>query len=150
MKVGIISCGSTKKNYPCPASEMYEDGRFFSLLKSYVEENYDRYYILSGHYGLLDPEQIIEPYPDTVFFVQKIFRDKAKKEGRTLKAVPKEQQRQWGIDVANAIDWNQFDKVDFHINIYYWKNLEPHFTDLDKFEFHKFARRLGPAMQKYR
>ncbi len=97
---------------------MYEDGAFFALLRDYAIANYDHYFIVSGKYGLLDPDEIIEPYEDTVFFVQKIFRDRALKEGRILKAVPKKEQIQWGIDVWNAIDWNQFDRVDFHINIY--------------------------------
>ena len=55
--------------------------------------------------GLMKPDEIIEPYDDVVFFVQKIFRDRAKKQGRTLKAVSKENQKVWGGKVWGAIDW---------------------------------------------
>lgn len=148
-KIAVINCGSVKKDYPCAAKEMYEDGRLFKKMREYVEQTYDHYYILSGKYGLLEPDQVIEPYEDVVFFVQKIFRDRAKKEGRTLKAVSKADQAIWGKQVADAIDWDQFDEVNFHINIYYWEPLEPHFNhNPDKFIHHKFERRLGPNLQK--
>lgn len=148
-KIAIINCGSVKKDYACPAKEMYEDGRLFKKMREYVEKTYDKYYILSGKYGLLEPDQVIEPYEDVVFFVQKIFRDRAKKEGRVLKAVSKEDQAIWGNQVADAIDWDQFDEVNFHINIYYWEPLKPHFKhNPEKFIYHKFERRLGPNLQK--
>ena len=108
-KIAVINCGSKKKDQACPAREMYEGGSLFRKMRDYVEQTYDSYYILSGHYGLMEPNQIIEPYEDVVFFVQKIFRDRAKKEGRILKAVSKIDQAKWGGEVANKIDWEQFD-----------------------------------------
>ena len=148
-KIGVISCGSKKKLYACPAKEMYEDGSLFKKMQEYAKQAYDKYYILSGHYGLLDPDQIIEPYEDVVFFVQKIFRDRAKKEGRVLTAVSKEDQAIWGKKVFNSIDWEQFEQVNFHINIYYWYPLKKHFNyNPNKFIHHKFERRLGPNLQK--
>ena len=84
-----------------------------------------------------------------MFFVQKIFRDRAKKEGRVLKAVSKEDQAKWGEEVANKINWDQFDEVNFHINIYYWDPLKKHFKhNPSKFIHHKFERRLGPNLKK--
>jgi len=148
-KIAVINCGSKKKDQACPAREMYEDGSLFRKMRDYAEQAYDKYYIISGHYGLLEPNQIIEPYEDVVFFVQKIFRDRAKKEGKILKAVSKENQKIWGVNVFKAVDWNQFDQVDFLINIYYWDPLKSHFSsNPQKFQFHKFERRLGPNLQK--
>lgn len=146
-KIAVINCGSKKKTQACPAREMYEDGSLFRKMRDYAEQAYNRYFIVSGHYGLLEPNQIIEPYEDVVFFVQKIFRERAKKEGRILKAVSKDDQKIWGKNVFNAIDWNQFSQVDFLINIYYWEPLQPYFTD-SKFQHHKFERRLGPNLKK--
>jgi len=146
-KIAIINCGSKKKDHACDAREMYEGGSLFKKMREYAEKAYDKYYIISGHYGLLEPNQIIEPYEDVVFFVQKIFRDRAKKEGKVLTAVSKADQKIWGKKVFDAIDWNQFEQVDFLINIYYWEPLQPYFTD-GKFQHHKFERRLGPNLKK--
>ena len=108
-KIAVINCGSTKKDYACSAREMYDGGHLFRTIRDFVEQNYDEYYILSGHYGLIRPDEIIEPYDDVVFFVQKIFRDRAKKQGKILKAVSKENQKLWGKKVWNAIDWESYD-----------------------------------------
>ena len=140
--IGIITCGSIKKDYSCSAVEMYSDGRFFKTMKSYVEQTYDKYYILSGHYGLLEPTQVIEPYGDVVFFAQKIFKN------RGLKPKNKEYKQQWGKMVFNQSNFGN-NQVNWHINIYYWEYLEKYFTSFNHI-FHKFERRLGPNMKKYK
>lgn len=139
--IGIITCGSTKKDYSCSAVEMYSDGRFFNTMRKYVENTYDKYYILSGKYGLLDPNEIIEPYGDVVFFAQKIFKK------RGLKPQPKEYKLKWAEMVSNQVNFT--DEVNWHINIYYWEYLQPYFTSSNHI-FHKFERRLGPNMKKYK
>jgi hypothetical protein len=128
---------------------MYEDGSLFKKIRDYVESTYPQYYILSGKYGLLEPNQIIEPYEDVVFFSQKIFRDRAKKQGKILKVTPKDEQKKWAKKVWEALDWNKFDNVNFYINIYYWNPLKDHFSDPNKFIHHKFERRLGPNLKKF-
>ena len=140
MRVAIITCGSTKKDYSGSAAEMYGDGRFFKTMKTYVEHTYDKYYILSGKYGLLEPNQIIEPYSDVVFFAQKIFKK------RGLKPQPKEYKLKWAEMVFNQVNFT--DEVNWHINIYYWEYLKPYFTASNHI-FHKFERHLGPNMKKY-
>tara|TARA_R100000008_G_scaffold85019_1_gene73868 strand:+ start:75 stop:548 length:474 start_codon:yes stop_codon:yes gene_type:complete len=150
-KIAVISCGSKKKDYKCPATEMYSDGLLFNTMHSFVKSEYNDYVILSGKYGVLNPDEIIEPYGDVVFFVQKIFRDKALKEGRTIKAVPRKEQDNWARKVKDQLDWESYDKVDFFVNIYYWKALEPYFGhDSKKFIFHKFKRRLGPNIKMFK
>ena len=101
-RIAVINCGSKKKDQACPAREMYEGGSLFRKMREYVEQTYDQYYILSGKYGLMEPDEIIEPYEDVVFFVQKIFRERAKKEGRILKAVSKADQTIWGEEVGDG------------------------------------------------
>jgi len=150
-RLAIISCGAKKKDYACAASEMYNEGVLFNTMHDYVKSDYENYRILSGNYGVLHPDDIIEPYGDVVFFVQKIFRDKAKKEGRTIKAVPRSEQDVWARMVKDQIDWNLYDAVDFYINIYYWNALKPYFgSDPKKFVFHKFKRRLGPNIKMFK
>jgi len=150
-KIAVINCGSTKKQTPTPSREMYDKGHLFRTIRDFVEQDYDQYYILSGHYGLMDPNEIIEPYDDVVFFVQKIFRERAKKQGKVLKAVSKPDQKLWGKKVWDAIDWEKFDQVDFFINIYYWAPLKPYFEhNPTKFQHHKFQRRLGPNLKEFK
>jgi cytoplasmic iron level regulating protein YaaA (DUF328/UPF0246 family) len=141
MTIAIITCGSTKQDYSCSAVEMYSDGIFFKTMKTYVEHTYDKYYILSGKYGLLEPNQIIEPYSDVVFFAQKIFKK------RGIKPQPKEYKLKWAEMVSNQVSFNG--EVNWHINIYYWEYLEKYFT-LPNHTFHKFERHLGPNMKKYK
>ena len=57
----LISCGKHKKTVPCKAKEMYVSERFIRL-KQIAEKSGNNWYILSAKYGLLSPEQIIEPY----------------------------------------------------------------------------------------
>ena len=150
-KIAVINCGSTKKDNACPSREMYDKGHLFRTIRDFVEQDYDEYYILSGKYGLMKPNEVIEPYDDVVFFVQKIFRDRAKKQGKTLKAVSKENQKIWGEKVWNVLDWESYDQVDFYINIYYWAPLQPHFEhNTKKFQHHKFKRRLGPNLKEFK
>ena len=150
-KIAIINCGSTKKDNACPSREMYDKGHLFRTIRDFVEQDYDEYYILSGKYGLMKPNEVIEPYEDVVFFVQKIFRERAKKEGRILKPVPKLEQEKWGKEVWDSIDWEGYSQVDFYINIYYWAPLKKHFEhNPDKFKHHKFKRRLGPNLKEFK
>jgi len=142
MKIGIISCGSLKKNYACPAYEMYNDGIFFNTMKSFVEHTYDKYYIISGKYGLLNYNQVIEPYEDVVFFAQKIFKN------RGLKPQSKEYKLKWAEMVSQQIDFKD-NEINWHVNIYYWDYLNSYFTSSNHI-FHKFERSLGPNMKKYK
>ena len=57
----FISCCKQKKSYACPAKELYTS-TLFNLQYTYAEYRADHIYILSAKYGLLLPEQIIEPY----------------------------------------------------------------------------------------
>lgn len=61
MKIGLISCGKEKLTSQAPAKNMYQ-GDLFVRARKYAESNYDRWFILSAKYGLLEPNRIIEPY----------------------------------------------------------------------------------------
>jgi hypothetical protein len=148
--IAVINCGSKKQLNACQAKDMYKGGNLYDMMLEYVENNYDEYYIISGKYGLLEPTQIIEPYEDVVFFVQKIFRDRAKKQGKTIEAVSKKDQREWGKKVWESKNWNQYDRVDFYINIYYWEPMKQWFNNGEKFIHHKFSSSLGPNLKKFK
>ena len=61
MRIGLIGCGSAKLKHPAPAKELYT-GTHFCKSYTYSEKHYDITYILSGKYGLLECDRIIEPY----------------------------------------------------------------------------------------
>lgn len=64
MKIALISCASQKQEHPCCAKEMYMPSRMFSMTYQYAKNNLkvDKIFILSAKYGLLNEEDIIEPY----------------------------------------------------------------------------------------
>ena len=68
MQVAFIGCTKRKKGYPCPAYEMYSMSALFRKAYAYCNDHYDRVYILSAKYGLVEPKAIIEPYDIT--FIQ--------------------------------------------------------------------------------
>lgn len=65
MKIGLISCGKEKLTSAAAARDMYQ-GDLFKKARKYAEANYDAWYILSAKYGLLHPDQVIEPYDVTL------------------------------------------------------------------------------------
>jgi len=63
--IGLISCVSKKANVPMQAKNLYTSD-LFRKSKAYVESECDRWFILSAKYGLVEPEQIIHPYNETL------------------------------------------------------------------------------------
>ena len=66
MKVALISCTSSKKGYPCKASEMYSPSPRFALAYKYAKQVADEVYVLSAKHGLLCENEVIEPYNETL------------------------------------------------------------------------------------
>lgn len=60
-RIALIACVKEKKGHPCTAIEMYE-GFFPSWLQHSERLKAEQVYILSGKYGILEPNEIIEPY----------------------------------------------------------------------------------------
>ena len=60
--LGLISCTKKKQGYRCKASEMYSTSDLFRKAYFYAVKNYDSVAILSAKYGLLLPDDEIEPY----------------------------------------------------------------------------------------
>jgi hypothetical protein len=59
--VAIIPCTNQKSDTPGPAREVWIGGHF-QLVLAHAEIFYDRVYVMSYKYGLITPEQHIEPY----------------------------------------------------------------------------------------
>lgn len=57
----LVGCGSSKREKPCPASEMYTSG-YFGLKREWAEQHGDEWRVLSAKHGLLEPSEVISPY----------------------------------------------------------------------------------------
>lgn len=68
----FLSCVSKKRNYSCPASDMYISDLFKkSLAYATKITDHTNVYILSAKYGLLELDQQIEPYELTLNIMNK-------------------------------------------------------------------------------
>lgn len=63
--VVFIACSKTKKGYRCPAKELYQ-GQLFKKAFAFSSRHFSHIYILSAKYGILHPDQVIEPYEKTL------------------------------------------------------------------------------------
>ena len=61
MKIAIINCVNKKYNKAMAAKDLYH-GIAWDAKVAFVESKYDKWYILSAKYGLISPNDIIEPY----------------------------------------------------------------------------------------
>src|SRR4051794_13170880 len=84
MKIGLVACGKTKLPVAALAQDLYQ-GALFKKASAYCERTYDRWFILSAKYGLLDPDRVIEPYD------------------RTLKTMTREERVGWAAKVLEQI-----------------------------------------------
>lgn len=66
MRLGLVSCTKKKQNFKCKAAEMYMPSALFKGAYQYAVKTYDIVAILSAKYGLLMPEDEIEPYNVTL------------------------------------------------------------------------------------
>ncbi len=83
-KIGLISCVSKKCHSETFAKELYTSA-LFTKSRQYVERNCDTWFILSAKYGLVEPNEIIEPYNETLNSKTKYDREEwAKKVWKTL------------------------------------------------------------------
>lgn len=82
----LISCSAQKKDYACAACELYDSALFEKSLSFARKQTEDKYIkILSAEYGLVDLDQVIEPYD------------------KTLKDMPAEERMAWAESVYEAI-----------------------------------------------
>lgn len=66
MNIVLLSCTKSKKDYTCPANEMYTESSLFKKAYEYATIIADKIFILSAKYGLLEEDAIIEPYELTL------------------------------------------------------------------------------------
>jgi hypothetical protein len=62
MTIYLVACGKEKVNHPVRARDMYTGSYFQACLKYAEMKKNDGVYVLSAKYGIVDLEQVIEPY----------------------------------------------------------------------------------------
>lgn len=81
----LVGCGKGKLVRPAKAKDLYT-GQLFKKARAYAEKHGELWRILSAKYGLLDPEEVVEPYDETIA-------------GKSVK-----DRRMWSVVVRNAIN----------------------------------------------
>tara|TARA_R110001632_G_scaffold232983_1_gene375827 strand:+ start:2168 stop:2887 length:720 start_codon:yes stop_codon:yes gene_type:complete len=108
-KLAIVNCKSRKKDYTCPADEMYSHSFQFRHQIEFIKEYYDDYLILSTKYGLITPDTIISPYSLSLA------------RGNRLKnkdIFTKEEIQKWGEKVLDDFEpyFEYYNQIDLHIS----------------------------------
>lgn len=61
----LVACSSAKLPHSAVAKELY-DSALFKKSRAYAEQAFDRWYVLSAKYGLVEPGALLEPYNVTL------------------------------------------------------------------------------------
>jgi cytoplasmic iron level regulating protein YaaA (DUF328/UPF0246 family) len=64
-KIVLVSCVSEKAATASPARDLYTSD-WFTKAARYASQVADEWYILSARYGLVHPDQVLEPYNATL------------------------------------------------------------------------------------
>jgi hypothetical protein len=139
----IINCAAHKKDFKCPASQMYDDSHLFRAARDFAQKNFDEYIILSAKYGVLHPYEMIEPYEDTVMFVPNDLLHS----GKPYKSLTADEKREWAKNVNANIDWEQYDKIIVLIGGYYLEFLEPYLEKQKNTEIIRLPSGISKAVQ---
>lgn len=106
MDIAFISCVSKKLNHSAKAKDLYISDLFKKSLK-YCQVNYDKIFILSAKYGLLELDDQIDTYD------------------MTLNNMNEKQKKQWSYKVYHQIikKIDEDDVLYFHCGLNYRKYL---------------------------
>ena len=103
--VYIVTCGQAKRSVQSKAADMYTSATF-TLSKKLATKRTDQWMILSGKHGLLDPDQLIDPYNETLKkgqALQKALSDPNSRESQIAKSVGEQAWSRFGPDVNFVI-----------------------------------------------
>lgn len=127
----IIACSQRKANNPNPARDLYR-GTLFRFGREFAETYGYDYRILSAKYGLLHPEEIIEPYNQRISTAADVTR-------LQLAVLP---------ELAELIP--QYEKIIVIGGAMYRRVLAPLIDSSSKFEIITDPRGIGGMLQRLR
>jgi hypothetical protein len=64
-RIGLVGCVKTKLPHPAPARDLYASDLFRGR-RAYVENTCERWFILSAKHGLVEPDEVLQPYDQTL------------------------------------------------------------------------------------
>jgi uncharacterized HhH-GPD family protein len=64
-RVGLVGCVKSKGAQPAAARDLYTSAMFRGR-RAFVEQSCERWFVLSSKYGLVEPDEVIEPYDVTL------------------------------------------------------------------------------------
>lgn len=85
----LVSCVATKLDHPAAAKDLYISP-WFQGARAYAQRHGTKWYILSAKYGLIEPDQVIVPYNET------------------LNSMSALQRRAWALNVESQISSKHF------------------------------------------
>lgn len=65
MKIGLVACCSAKLPHAAPARDLYVSP-LFTKSRAYVERTCGKWFILSAKHFLVDPDQVLAPYDESL------------------------------------------------------------------------------------
>lgn len=85
-RIGLVSCTSQKLERVTAARELYSASPNFRKWVGWVEESCDRWFVLSAKHHLVDPDEVLAPYD------------------QTLDAAPVGEKRRWSTEVISELE----------------------------------------------
>jgi len=65
MRIGLVGCVKQKATTQLAAQDLYTSALFMGR-RGWVEQTCERWFVLSALHGLVEPDQVIEPYDETL------------------------------------------------------------------------------------
>ncbi|SDM42313.1 hypothetical protein SAMN05428961_11725 [Paenibacillus sp. OK060] len=107
-KIALVSCTKIKQNFLCEAQTMYNKSALFSKVIQLIRQcEYTDWYILSAKYGLIEKDELIEPYDIT------------------LNNMKSDERKAWAKEVAKNILTLDVSHIDFYAGQKYRQYLIP-------------------------
>jgi len=100
-RIGLVSCSKAKIDRRAAARDLYSASDLFRKAARYCAAHCDDWYILSAKYGLVRPDEVLEPYD------------------LTLKRMRVDERRRWGLAVASKLRELGAVKLEIHAGQYY-------------------------------
>lgn len=96
LTVGLVSCCKPKLEQPAPARDLYLSP-LFRMSVEVCEQRFDEWAILSAKHGLVDPDQVVSPYDES------------------LTSMPAARRRDWARRVEHEICTTWLGPTVFHV-----------------------------------
>lgn len=123
MRLAVINCKKTKKEYACSVREMYEGSSLFRNQLTLINSLYKgKWALISTEYGVVFPDDIIAPYDTTIYFPSVSIKEYLG-DSKFVSTEPK--RKEWGKKVAGSPIWKDktYEGIDCWLSDLYWQNM---------------------------